>query len=222
MTKKEEEERITKMTEAACKNLNEAGIKNFYTFMINSNNPNDFEFGKLVDMFIMKVSAMKRDALVLSQTVLTNEVVESKIDVLKKRMKDVAYRAAVVAATSNREKGEYLEVKILKIELREYQCQLGIDKRSLERVADFLKCNSESVRDELNSKSDECLGNFREFYQKNDTVEFSLWDLLPFFGKMWKIQAYQKQCSFVLNESFKKCVHDNFNLRKIIRKRMNK
>ncbi|KAH3729051.1 hypothetical protein DPMN_055014 [Dreissena polymorpha] len=187
--------------------LKEAGIQNPLVFMVDNNHRSKFEFGKLANMLVAKVSALKKDVLIRTIQGFTKEIVAAKYELCIERMNGITRQAAIAAMHSNRKNGERLEVKILKQELVHYRHQLGIDTNSLEIVARMSEIESEEDKiSELNSETRMIFQNFEQFYFKHDKVVPSSWHSLPILGQYLLFGSYQKQCLSVLKIMLDKCM----------------
>ncbi|KAH3888998.1 hypothetical protein DPMN_013044 [Dreissena polymorpha] len=189
-------------------NLTAAGIKLVKMFLINSHRPETFEFGKLQTMLIEKVSALKRDAMILSLSSVSNNVVAEKIRVLERRIGAVSVTGAIAAIKSERQKGQRLELDVLMTEVLLYKRQLGIDAHAISVFAKMLKKQEEELYMKLNMHSHAILKTsfaFAKFYDQYDKFRPSAFHSFPLFGRISKVRNYQRQCSMVLKCLLKMC-----------------
>ncbi|KAH3729112.1 hypothetical protein DPMN_055075 [Dreissena polymorpha] len=199
-------------------NLKKARINNPYVFMVDNHDTSAFEFGKLANTLVAKVSALKKDALIMTIQGFTKEIVAAKYDLCIARMKAITKQAAIAAMNSNRkhENRERFEVEILKQEVMLYKHQLGIDTNSLDIVARRFGIDREEVYVKLNSETQVILRNFEQFYLKHDKVVPSNRHSLPFMSQFFLLRSYQKQCLYVLKIVLDKCIDENNTLQKNI------
>ncbi|KAH3729022.1 hypothetical protein DPMN_054985 [Dreissena polymorpha] len=174
-------------------NLKKARINNPHVFMVDNHDTSAFEFGKLANTLVAKVSALKKDALIMTIQGFTKETVAAKYDLCNARMKAITKQAAIAAMNSNRkhENRERFEVEILKQEVMLYKQQLGIDTNSLEIVARRFGIDLEDVYVKLNSETQVILRNFEQFYFKHEKVVPSNWHSLPFMRQFFLLRSYQ-------------------------------
>ncbi|KAH3726377.1 hypothetical protein DPMN_052239 [Dreissena polymorpha] len=145
MTARDKQKELLKIRKDCEVNLMKGNIVNPRIFFVNNHSTDAYEFDKFANALVHKMNGLKRDAIVLSLTSLTEEIVEAKVETLKIRLNYVSRRAAMAAVHSNREAGERKECIILKDEITFYKQQLGIDTRSLEIVAKRFKLDIEEV-----------------------------------------------------------------------------
>ncbi|XP_052237081.1 uncharacterized protein LOC127848565 isoform X2 [Dreissena polymorpha] len=94
----EERNQLCKKIRDDCmENLIKENIKDARIFLVNSHRTNEFDFGKLQSMLIEKVSSLKRDAMILSLSSVSNDVVAEKIRVLEGRIAQVSLAGAFAA-----------------------------------------------------------------------------------------------------------------------------
>ncbi|KAH3727216.1 hypothetical protein DPMN_053145 [Dreissena polymorpha] len=189
-------------------NLVQANIRNPHIFMVNNHETDKFEFGKFVNMLLLKVSFLKRDALVLSITSFTKDVVAAKVKICQERIGKVS-KVAAIAAIHSRQINKRYQDTILKEEVLLYTRQLGIDAESLEIVAQRFKKDREEIYTALNSTTHVILRNFEQHYAQYDKVVPSKWHGLPLFGRRVELKAYQKQCISFLQSLLNTCVKEN-------------
>ncbi|XP_052244014.1 T-cell-specific guanine nucleotide triphosphate-binding protein 2-like isoform X2 [Dreissena polymorpha] len=209
MTDNEINELFCKIKQNCYDNLIKVGIRRPHVFMVNSHDQTKYDFGKLTDMLLAKVTGLKKDALVMTIQCFTKDIVAAKYDLCIKRMVAITKQSSVAAVKSNRENGERLEIEILKREVLIYRQQFGIDTQSVEIVAQRFGLDCEQVYTQLNSKTHAISRTFDEFYRKHDNVVTSQWHSLPLLGQWMKLKNYQTQCYFVLKLVLKECVNEN-------------
>ncbi|KAH3726391.1 hypothetical protein DPMN_052253 [Dreissena polymorpha] len=216
MTEKSRLELFAAIKKNCHDNLMEDDIVNPSVFMINNHNTHTFDFERLANTLVYKVNALKRDALVLSISPFTEEIVAAKVDALKRRFNDVSKCAAVAAVNSKREKGERSEIDILKEEMLMYKRQLGIDAQSLNVVASKFEIDIEEIYVSLNSETHAILRKFDEYYAMHNKDVPSVFCGLPVLGIIVKLREYQGQCISFLKKLLQKCIKENETLQRKI------
>ncbi|KAH3726344.1 hypothetical protein DPMN_052206 [Dreissena polymorpha] len=208
LTKEEEIKTIDNIKDENLKNLQKANIENPRIFLVNSHDVNVFDFGKLSSMLIDKVKLEKRAALVLSLSVVSNEVVNEKIEQLKHRIGHTSKCAAMAAINSNRVQNERLEIDILRKEVKFYKYQLGIDSNSLTILSSRLNIDIEDLYLKMNSQSHAILQGFEFFYSRYDKIGSKRGSIIPFI----RTRKYQRQCGRVLKSMLDICIKENQSL----------
>ncbi|KAH3726342.1 T-cell-specific guanine nucleotide triphosphate-binding protein 2-like isoform X2 [Dreissena polymorpha] len=210
MTEEDIQNTLLKIKEDCRKNLQNSEIGNPHIFMVNSHNVNAFEFGKLSGMLVEKVKSEKQAALVLSLSVLSNTVVDEKVKQLKQRINKTSKYAAMAAVNSDRENNEKKEIGILQKELVFYQCQLGIDRKSLDILAIKFKLDFEEICRQLNFRSHRILQRFEIYYGNHDKIKPSKKKFIEFL--FFRTKKFQKQCGRFLEKVLNICIQENHSL----------
>ncbi|KAH3729188.1 hypothetical protein DPMN_055154 [Dreissena polymorpha] len=216
MTEQDRQSLLTKIKKNCEESLKEEGIANPRIFLVNNHDTSAYEFYELANTLLLKMNALKRDALVFSLTSFTKEIVAAKVDLFKRRLNNVAKYAAVAALISNKRDGVRLELDILVEEVRLYKRYLGIDTRSLEIVAERFNVDIKEVCPELYSKEDAILRQFNKHCSIRDIVAPTGVHDLPIIGKWLKSKEYQRQFIFMLKQLLEKCVKHNATLQQNI------
>ncbi|XP_045197018.2 interferon-inducible GTPase 5-like [Mercenaria mercenaria] len=111
-------------------------------FLIDSHTPNRYEFGKLGRELINAAPEKKRDALTLSITTLTSEMIEEKKILLEKRIWYFAVSSGVVGGIPIPGLGVVFDAALLVEEAIRYRNQFGLNEKGLQKVAKWLKKTS--------------------------------------------------------------------------------
>ncbi|XP_052776364.1 T-cell-specific guanine nucleotide triphosphate-binding protein 2-like [Mya arenaria] len=196
--------------------IQEGKIFNANIYLVDNYDIAAFDFGTIFSKLILKVSTLKREAMIMSLTGITNEVVQNKLAILKSRISLVSKTAAVAAVFVKSGTNKYsAEIDVLLEECRFYRSQLGLNLDSLEIIAKRLEIEFEELLVKLSMKSHiyvESENRFAMYYTGFEKFDQSIWNSLPLIGNMLKVQAYQKQCAFVLKKFLGMCAKETHDL----------
>ncbi|XP_053385217.1 interferon-inducible GTPase 1-like [Mercenaria mercenaria] len=144
---------IEKVRIDCTKNLKEHGLTNSSVYLIDNYSPLDFDFDALTRALIEKAPGHKREAMILSMSVLTDGVIERKVETLKKRIYLVSILSAVGGAIPIPGFQAVVDLALLKKEVAFYQSQLGLDAETIEKHARILNTESRQLQKKLGLRS---------------------------------------------------------------------
>ncbi|XP_052777620.1 T-cell-specific guanine nucleotide triphosphate-binding protein 2-like isoform X2 [Mya arenaria] len=215
-TAKDKQELLQIVKRDVMRNLLNERISNAKIYLIDNNDTNAFEFSTIVDILIQKVSALKREAMIMSLPGITNEVVQYKLAILKSRISSVTKPAAIAAVYANTDTNKYpAEIEVLLEECRFYRSQLGLNTKSLEIIAKRLEIELKELLVTLSMKSYvyvDCEDRFAQYYSGFEKVEPSKWYSLPLIGNMLKVRTYQRQFAVFLKTFLDMCARETHDL----------
>ncbi|XP_045187842.2 T-cell-specific guanine nucleotide triphosphate-binding protein 2-like [Mercenaria mercenaria] len=135
-------------------NLDAADIEAPLVFLIDNHDKLKYEFGQLELQLLQDSDSLKMEAIALSLSVLTSEVLQKKKDVLEKRIAEKAMEIACVWDDVDRQK------QLFEDEILTYKEQFNIDDKTLSANKDVL------------SLTDANLKEFKKFFKdlSKDTV----------------------------------------------------
>ncbi|XP_052777489.1 T-cell-specific guanine nucleotide triphosphate-binding protein 2-like isoform X2 [Mya arenaria] len=197
-------------------NLLKGEISNADIYLVDNHDTAAFDFGTIFSKLIQKVSRIKREAMIMSLTGVTNEVVQRELAILKSRISLVSKTAAVAAVFANTGTNKYpAEIDVLLKECRFYRSQLGLNLESLQIIANRLEIDFEKLLAKLAMKSHiyvDSEDRFAMYYRVVKKIEPKLWHTLPIIGDMLKVKAYQKQCAFLMKSFLDICAKETHDL----------
>ncbi|XP_052777359.1 T-cell-specific guanine nucleotide triphosphate-binding protein 2-like [Mya arenaria] len=197
-------------------NLQKGKISNANMYLIDNNDTKAFDFDTIVRKLIQKVSVLKREAMIMSLSGFTNEIVQNKLTILQSRIKVVSKAAAVAAVFAKADTKMYSsEIDMLLEECRFYRSQLGLNLDSLQIIAKRLEIDPEEMIMKLSMQSYiyvDCEDRFSKHYTCFKKVEPSIWHSMPLLGKRFKFRAYRKQCAVFLKTFLDMCAKETHDL----------
>ncbi|XP_045196694.2 interferon-inducible GTPase 5-like isoform X2 [Mercenaria mercenaria] len=122
-------------------------------FLINNKKSTTYDFDKLTTRLIETFPAEKREALVLSLTVLTKDVIKAKQTALQKRIFLYAIASAAGAAVPVPGIGVAVDIGILFGAATDFKKQFGLDDQTMENNALALDTTVELLKKKLELKS---------------------------------------------------------------------
>ncbi|KAH3699840.1 hypothetical protein DPMN_074802 [Dreissena polymorpha] len=190
-------------------NLGKGGIKDARVFLINSHRTDTFDFEKLQMSFIQTVSDLKRDAMILSLTTHSKEILERKVDVLRKHIPTIAHSAGLAASLSKTESDERPEITLLLNEARLYAIQLGINIESLNTVAKNFRMDVSVIKKAVNMQSPALLSSERSFLQYYKTFDDCYRQSPDKISSGDLGRNVQSQCKTVLKNILDMCISES-------------
>ncbi|KAH3898122.1 hypothetical protein DPMN_022340 [Dreissena polymorpha] len=140
--------------------LGQAEIRTPKVFLINSHRADQFDFKKMQMSFVETVSDLKRDAMILSLTDHSEDILEKKVEVLRKQIPDAAKS---VASFAKHETGEMPKLRPLMEISCLYANQLGISTSSLQIISKNFKKDVSELKAIVNMKIPAILASERNF-----------------------------------------------------------
>ncbi|XP_052775823.1 T-cell-specific guanine nucleotide triphosphate-binding protein 2-like [Mya arenaria] len=205
-----------KVRDNARVSLEKGGIFNANIYLVDNYDTKAFDFGTIFSKLIQKSSHLKREAMIMSLSGVTNEVVQKKLAILKSRISLVSKTAAVATVFAKSDTNKYpAEIKVLLEECRFYRSQLGLNLESLQFIAKHLDIEFEELLVKLSMQSYIYVNSedrFATYYTGFNKVEPRIWHSLPLLGNMLKVKPYQKQCAFVMKSFLDICAKETHDL----------
>ncbi|XP_045168163.2 T-cell-specific guanine nucleotide triphosphate-binding protein 2-like isoform X2 [Mercenaria mercenaria] len=133
--------------------LQNEGFTNPEVFIISNFDVNEFDFGQLSERLIKDAPDIKREALTLSLTNLTERIIRTKEKYLKKRIYIVSIASAAAAAVPIPGVGCSVDIAILLEEAVFYRQQLQLDEASFQENAAALNISVNELQRKLNLQS---------------------------------------------------------------------
>ncbi|XP_052775807.1 T-cell-specific guanine nucleotide triphosphate-binding protein 2-like [Mya arenaria] len=198
-------------------NLEKGKIFKAHIYLVDNYDKEAFDFATIVSKLIQKVSRLKREAMIMSLSGITNEVVQKKLAILKSRISMVSKTAAVAAVFAKSDTKYPAEIEVLLEECRFYRSQLGLNLESLQIIANRIEIDIEELLVKLSIQSYiyvDCDDKFAMYYSGFEKIEPNLWHSLPLIGNMLKVRAYQKQCAFLMKSFLDVCAKETLDLQK--------
>ncbi|XP_045167764.2 interferon-inducible GTPase 1-like [Mercenaria mercenaria] len=137
-------------------------------FLINNFKKDEFDFQALAERLIEDAPNIKKEALVLSLTLLTGSIIREKEKYLNKRIYVVSVASAIAGAVPVPGVGSAVDIAILLEEAVFYRRQLRLDDASLQIDANSLKTPLDELKTKLQLKS--------------TVIQFTAKGLLAFFA----------------------------------------
>ncbi|XP_045178927.2 interferon-inducible GTPase 5-like [Mercenaria mercenaria] len=184
--KSHKKDNVIEKVRADCRNiLDENGFSEMSVFLIDSYCPFDFDFNSLTTTLIDETLDRKREAMVLSMSLITDGVLERKVEALEKRIIKVSVASAVGGAIPIPGISGVVDLSLLISEYQFYKKQLGIDKETIEEDARPLDKDPKDLIKELGLQS----GKIKTVYDLLpashtflDVVQSTLPLILPILG----------------------------------------
>jgi uncharacterized protein (DUF697 family) len=120
--------------EDCTKHLTTAKVKSVEVFLIDNRRPQDYDFEILTTRLMDRglSDEKKRNALILSLSVMTKAVIKEKKNLLEKRIWKVAVASAVAGAIPIPGIGALVDVPLMVAELMKYRRQFGLTDERLQ------------------------------------------------------------------------------------------
>jgi len=212
LTQEDVECQLKAVRDDSAKQLRKIGIMDHMVFLIDSHQCNAFDYKKLVKKMVLKASALKKEALILSLAGITDDVINMKLCELGKRINGIAKVAGAAGANTDRKGRSYpAEVEVMFNEASVYREQLDLNLRELKNVAKQLNENIDALLRRIDLQSYEygdSAAKFAWFYRQYDNFEPGFKHWIPIVGKRWKAAEYQKQCEITLKNFLDICAKD--------------
>ncbi|XP_045170383.2 T-cell-specific guanine nucleotide triphosphate-binding protein 2-like [Mercenaria mercenaria] len=173
--------------------LQNKGFTNPEVFIISNFDVNEFDFGQLSERLIQDAPDIKREALTLSLTILTENIIRAKESYLRKRIFIVSIASAAAAAVPIPGVEYVVDTAILLKETEFYRKQLRLDNTSVQENAAALNISLSELQKRLNLESQTIPGTARgllAFFvslQLSTIAKTVLKVALPFVS--WKISS---------------------------------
>lgn len=119
-------------------------------FLINNFETSAFDFCRLTISLMEDAPDLKREAVALTLTHLSEEVIREKEKYLKQRIYIVSIASAAAAAVPIPGVGTAVDIVVLSKEANFYVKQLNLDEQSLQRIALALGTDADSMKTMLN------------------------------------------------------------------------
>lgn len=133
--KNSKDDTVNGVREAMKKNVEKGGLNNVKVFLIDNHFPLDYDYPDVLDKMIDEVPQMKRDAMTLTLTHLTEKVIKRKEALLRKRIYKVAICSAVGGAVPIPGMNILVDAALIHNEINFYKKQLCLDDDSLQEIA---------------------------------------------------------------------------------------
>ncbi|XP_060568775.1 interferon-gamma-inducible GTPase 10-like [Ruditapes philippinarum] len=124
-------------TKEALKKVSEANPE---VFLISNIETDKYDFGSLNNEMLFSCKSLKRDALALSLSAVTREIIDDKKRVLTNRIHSVAIK---ITTTSNKNE----QKRIFQDEITTYQKQFNIDDETLKENKDILTLTDDNLKE---------------------------------------------------------------------------
>ncbi|XP_045179196.2 interferon-inducible GTPase 5-like isoform X1 [Mercenaria mercenaria] len=144
---------IEKVRIDCLKNLEEHDLTKASVFLIDNYSPMDYDFDALTRTLIDEAPEHKREAMILSMSVLTDGVIERKLEALKERIYKVSLLSAVGGAIPIPGVGAAVDLAILAEEVNFYKSQLGLDAETIAEHARYLNTEARQLQKKLGLQS---------------------------------------------------------------------
>ncbi|KAH3727190.1 hypothetical protein DPMN_053119 [Dreissena polymorpha] len=146
------------------KDLYDGGVSNPVVFLISSAWPMQYDFVALQQQLIDDSPALKREAVVLSLTAISEKMLKGKLEVLKSRIGKHSTLAVLGSLVPIPIVGWKVNYAVMKNAVELYREQFGIDDKSLMKVA-HQKCVSlEKLKQDLCLESDKIFRSQGDFF----------------------------------------------------------
>ena len=109
-----------------------------------------FDFGKLNERLLRDYPSLKREAMILSMSVMCKEVLLAKITALHRRIWIVSAASAAVAVIPVPFLSLGFDATLVMAEVEFYKKQLGLDRAALERLSQVYRIPMDKIERELN------------------------------------------------------------------------
>ncbi|XP_060583122.1 T-cell-specific guanine nucleotide triphosphate-binding protein 2-like [Ruditapes philippinarum] len=130
---------LRSMKQNAEANLQKGGINNPKVFLIDNYAPEKYDFGKLNNELLASCEGLKKDAVALSLSAVTGEVIDEKKRVLEGRIHQVA-----LGITTSSEKDE--QRRKFQSEINFYLKQFNVDGSTLSENKEILSINDFDIK----------------------------------------------------------------------------
>ncbi|XP_052785994.1 T-cell-specific guanine nucleotide triphosphate-binding protein 2-like [Mya arenaria] len=124
-----------------------------HIFLVDNYDPTKYDFEKLLDTLVVNAPSIKKDTLILSLAITTNNLIDEKVKVLKDRVYIKALLACVGSLVPLPGVGVAVEASVLYQEYQFYREQLSIDDKSMQNISERLDVSKENLEKKLNMKS---------------------------------------------------------------------
>ncbi|XP_052818573.1 T-cell-specific guanine nucleotide triphosphate-binding protein 2-like isoform X1 [Mya arenaria] len=121
-------------------------------YLISGHDDSRFDFKLLVSTLLRETPDLKRCAMTLSVAPLSNDIITTKVDVLKERTNAHALLSSMVATIPIPGAGILVQVVMLYEEANFYRTQLGTDEDSLKKIAERVHCSVKDLQIKLDMK----------------------------------------------------------------------
>lgn len=142
---------IEKVRKDCLKNLQEHNLS-AYVFLIDSYSTMDFDFNSLTVTLIDEVALRKIEAMILSLSVLTLDVLERKVQALKDRIFKISLLSAV-GGIPIPDLNVFIDCRLLMNEVMMYKKQLGLDPETMKENLRLLNTEAKELEEKLGLQS---------------------------------------------------------------------
>ncbi|KAH3727200.1 hypothetical protein DPMN_053129 [Dreissena polymorpha] len=146
--------------------LFDGGVSNPVVFLISSASPLEFDFAALQQQLIDDSPALKREAVALSLTAISEKILKGKLEVLKSRIGKHSALAVLGSLVPIPFVGWKVNYAVMKNAGEFYREQMGIDDKSLMKVANQVGVSLEKLKEDL------CLESGKIFRSQGDFFNF--------------------------------------------------
>lgn len=142
---------IEKVRKDCLKNLQEHKLS-ACVFLIDSYSTMDFDFNSLAATLIDEVALRKKEAMILSLSVLTSDVLERKVQALNDRIFKISLLSAICGALPILDYA-VIDCNIVMNEVMFYKKQLGLDPETMKENVRLLNTEAKELEEKLGLQS---------------------------------------------------------------------
>ncbi|XP_052785598.1 uncharacterized protein LOC128221165 [Mya arenaria] len=147
-----EEKVYAKLKQNMVQEFKSANVEQSRIFRICGHDDNLFEFKQLITTIVRETPDLKKSAVTLCVTTVSDEIITAKVAELRKRIYEISLVASLGAAIPIPGAGILVQVSLLYDEAEFYRKQLGTDENTMKEIAKRLNCHIEDLQVRLSMK----------------------------------------------------------------------
>ncbi|XP_053384610.1 interferon-inducible GTPase 5-like [Mercenaria mercenaria] len=209
---------IEKIRRDCLENLAKVKLKEASVFLIDNYAPLDFEFNDLASTLIDEAPERKKEAMTLSMSLLTHDVLKKKIEALSNRILKVSIVSAIGGAIPIPVVGALIDGALMLEEVIFYKQQLGLDAKTMEDNARLLKTDARELEKKLCLRSLTIAGTAKGLVQgascaiADEAIESALPIAIPVIGSFVSAGVSYGVTVSALKYYLKLCSEDTFKI----------
>ncbi|XP_060578232.1 T-cell-specific guanine nucleotide triphosphate-binding protein 2-like [Ruditapes philippinarum] len=141
---------VNKVREEMKQHVSKEHFENTKVYLIDNHFVLDYDFPNLVETMIKEAPTLKQEAMALTLTILTENIINQKRSALRKRILVVALGSAAGGAVPLPGTSLAVDAAIVMGEVEFYKQQFGLNDKSLHENARSLEIDVENLKERLN------------------------------------------------------------------------
>ncbi|XP_060578227.1 T-cell-specific guanine nucleotide triphosphate-binding protein 2-like [Ruditapes philippinarum] len=219
---KSKSETVKEIQEDMTQQVTEKRFENVKVYLIDNRSDQDYDFPKLIEDMIKEAPKWKQEAMALTMTTLTEDLINRKRRALRKRILIVALGSAAGGTVPMPGASLAVDTAIIMKEVDIYKQQFGINDESLKKTASSLKQAFDNVKGGLRTggATVAMISHFATTLAASECAEKVTAFVLPVLGSIIAAGISYGSTVSILRSLLDECVSDARDINKQLKIKM--